>query len=260
MKINSKYQLALISLPIIIFLSTCKKSTQSEDFQIPDTGSYALSFNGKDGFISTGSKYNNPDNFTLELWFNTTSDSGGKLIGFEDSQLRLCEHFWDRHIYMDNFGKLYFGLNPEGAGVPVLESSKSYNDGDWHHVAASLSDLGMFLYIDGALIADNTDITGGEIFRGYWKIGGGNLEYWLNCPSSYHFKGIIDEVRIWNLARPQSDIQKNMNREISSEEYGLLNYWRFNEGVGNTVYDRTLSNNGSLDGGIEWVVSTAPIL
>jgi hypothetical protein len=118
----------------------------------------------------------------------------------------------------------------------------------------------MFLYIDGALVADNTAITGGEIYTGYWKIGGGNLLYWSNCPSSYHFNGMIDEVRIWNLARSQSDIQMNMNREISSEEEGLLNYWRFNEGSGTTIYDRTLLNNGILVGGIEWVVSTAPIL
>jgi hypothetical protein len=71
---------------------------------------------------------------------------------------------------------------------------------------------------------------------------------------------MIEEVRIWNIARTQADIQNNMHHELIGNEPGLVGYWRFNEGSGDTVSDQTANHdNGALHGGVEWVVSTAPI-
>ena len=51
------------------------------------------------------------------------------------------------------------------------------------------------------------------------------------------FNGKIDEVRIWNIARSQSQIQNTMNTILTSEYYsspdsGLAGYWRLDEGTG----------------------------
>ena len=45
-----------------------------------------------------------------------------------------------------------------------------------------------------------------------------------------HFSGLIDEVRIWNTARTQAQIQTNMNVELSSET-GLVANYHFNQGI-----------------------------
>ena len=61
------------------------------------------------------------------------------------------------------------------------------------------------------------------------------------------FNGIIDEVRIWNVARTQQEIQQYMHQQLTGTEPGLVGYWQFNEGTGNTAYDKTVNaNHGSL--------------
>ena len=52
-----------------------------------------------------------------------------------------------------------------------------------------------------------------------------------------NFAGQLDEVRIWNTALSQSQIQSNMNRSLTGTESGLLVYFRCDEGSGNILTD-----------------------
>jgi hypothetical protein len=54
------------------------------------------------------------------------------------------------------------------------------------------------------------------------------------------FNGQIDEVRIWNIAKPQAEILAGYNRHISPTSNGLVGYWNFNIASGTTVQDRRL--------------------
>ena len=73
------------------------------------------------------------------------------------------------------------------------------------------------------------------------------------------FNGKIDEVRIWNLAKTQSDIQAAMNQELTGEENGLMAYFNFNQGIAggdntnplvNTLIDNSGNGNtGTLNSG-----------
>ena len=65
------------------------------------------------------------------------------------------------------------------------------------------------------------------------------------------FNGIIDEVRIWNIARSQNDIQEYMYKQLTGTESGLVAYWQFNEGTGDITFDKTINaNHGTLFGGV----------
>ena len=57
-------------------------------------------------------------------------------------------------------------------------------------------------------------------------------------PSYTPFKGAIDEVRIWNVARTDADIQHDYERILQGNETGLVGYWRFEETEGE-VYKNT---------------------
>jgi hypothetical protein len=60
----------------------------------------------------------------------------------------------------------------------------------------------------------------------------------------------MDEVRIWNKARTQAEIQADMNHPLTGSEMGLVGYWQFNENTGNTVTDLAGNdNNGTILGG-----------
>jgi hypothetical protein len=60
------------------------------------------------------------------------------------------------------------------------------------------------------------------------------------------FVGMMDEVRIWEDARTETEILNNMNRELTGSEEGLVAYYMFNEGAGQIAYDATGNNDGVL--------------
>lgn len=59
-----------------------------------------------------------------------------------------------------------------------------------------------------------------------------------------YYNGLLDEVRVWNVARTQAEIAANMNAEISRKTSGLVAYWRMDEGSGQTAFDATHKRKG----------------
>jgi signal peptidase I len=161
------------------------------------SSSPALTLDGTSGYISTPSQVSSPEVFSLEMWFKTTTTTGGKLIGFGTAQTGASSQF-DRHVYMTDSGHLTFGVYV--SGTDTITSPLAYNDGNWHHMAAILSSTGMKLYMDGAVVASNTGVAEGEPDTGYWRIGYDNLSGWPDPPTSYYFKGTIDDAAVYSTA------------------------------------------------------------
>jgi TPR repeat protein/beta-lactamase regulating signal transducer with metallopeptidase domain len=117
-------------------------------------------------------------------------------------------------------------------------------DNDWHYwTGVRDADGGrLYLYRDGELVDDaptggplqySTESMGNEmgaIDQGAWS-GGGNWGF---------FKGAIDQVSVWNVARKPEDIQREMSQGIKSGEPGLAALWTFDED-GQKIYDRSPS-------------------
>ena len=59
------------------------------------------------------------------------------------------------------------------------------------------------------------------------------------------FQGVLDEVRIWNVARSASQIPASKNSELTSGS-GLIGRWGLNEGTGSTAAN---SVGGGVNGG-----------
>ncbi len=63
------------------------------------------------------------------------------------------------------------------------------------------------------------------------------------------FKGVISEVRIWNVAREP----ENLGVDLKGNEKGLVSWWRFEENQGNIGFDSKSSNHARFRGNIEWI-------
>jgi hypothetical protein len=174
----------------------------------PFTGSTATSFDGQNGLVTSNSTVSDPTAFSIEGWFKTTTNEGGKLIGFGNAQTGMSGSY-DRHIYMMNDGQLVFGLwNNQ---TETIESPNVYNDGQWHYVVATLDPTaGMSLYIDGQLVGTNSN-TVAQNYTGYWRVGGDNLNGWnldpwgsnsqgTTQPHSYYFNGSVADVAVYPAA------------------------------------------------------------
>ena len=92
---------------------------------------------------------------------------------------------------------VYKGLYTGGSSV-TLPSPKTYNDGNWHYVVATLSSAGMTLAVDATTVATNTTVTSGRQGPGYWRIGADTLTNWQSAPTSTGLAGTIDDVALYS--------------------------------------------------------------
>lgn len=169
----------------------------------------ASTFDGNpaDGGASTQTAITGPNTFSEEIWFKTTTTSGGKLLGFGNATTGLS-NYYDRQTYMDNAGHLSFGVCASNACPVVLTTAGTYNDGQWHQAVGTLSSAGMTFYVDGVSIGTNTAITTGQGFSGYWRLGGDNLSGWPGTASSTYFAGTLDDASIYPTALTAAQIQQ----------------------------------------------------
>jgi signal peptidase I len=149
------------------------------------------------------------------IWFKTTSNTGGKLIGLENNRTGISDSSgaggqYDRMLYMDPNGVVWFGVWTGAA--TAIRSVAGLNDGTWHMAAATMSTTtGMTLYIDGKVAATNANtVSETETKASFWRVGCGNLAGWggdwtgANAPTNtaadnlnYPFNGSLDEATVW---------------------------------------------------------------
>ena len=137
-----------------------------------------------------------PTAFSMEAWVRTSSTSGGAIMGYGSS---ATNQSWnrDRMVYMRDDGTLSFMLYP--GKLATITTPKSYNDGQWHHIVASLSPTsGAMLYVDGNLAAFDGSMTKGQSYSGYWRIGGDALSGVNGQPSNTNIQADIDEAAVYS--------------------------------------------------------------
>jgi hypothetical protein len=158
-------------------------------------GSSAIRLDGSSGYLWTTRQVSAPQNFTVQIWFATTTTRGGKIIGFGTGTNGAQSNQFDRHIYMTNAGQLAFGVY--NGGHYTITSPAAYNDGAWHLATATFSPgTGMAFYVDGTLVGTSTATTAAENTTGYWRIGFDNLGSWPNAPASYYFAGSVAHAMV----------------------------------------------------------------
>ncbi|WP_218160885.1 PKD domain-containing protein [Arthrobacter sp. ov118] len=144
-----------------------------------------------------------PQTFSVESWIKTTTTSGGRIVGFGNSQADQSGNY-DRHIFMQNDGKVVFGVWTGSA--TMVTSGAALNDGKWHHLVGTMAPGRSELFVDGVSQGTNTP-TVAQGYDGYWRVGADNLNGWPNQPASRAMVGSIDEVAIYPIQLTSSDVQ-----------------------------------------------------
>lgn len=130
-------------------------------------------------------------------------------------------------------------------GYNYLTDQNYLYDNTCHHLAGTRLNGILTLYLDGSVLPFASgfgssaphDITD-------------NHTIWIGLDEpnpNTKFNGLIHEIRMWNLARTQLEIQSSMNVYLNGNESGLIGYWRLNEGTGQIINDLSVyQNNGVL--------------
>ncbi|MDF2718231.1 MAG: Fibronectin type protein, partial [Paenibacillus sp.] len=106
----------------------------------------------------------------------------------------------ESHIHMGSTGKLAFFIRGTTADVDLI-SSGSYNDGLWHHVAATWNANGnAVLYVDGIQVAAQVHDANLFDLSAIVRLG-------RPGQATRHYAGKLDRVNIYDVALTAAQVQ-----------------------------------------------------
>ncbi|MFO0969605.1 MAG: LamG-like jellyroll fold domain-containing protein, partial [Gemmataceae bacterium] len=209
----------------------------------PGSGS-ALLFDGANDIVSVPSPttLNVTNQFTAEAWVYPTDTAKLHGVIFDQEGEFIAARGTD--------GYLYYGVptSVSGPGWNWVNTQVTIPLSKWSHIALTYDGNFIRTYLNGNPVGPATPATGAVFdadtnFNDF-RIGGRD-------PWPEYFPGKIDEVRVWNVARSQADIQAAMSSELQGNETGLIGYWTFDEGAGTIAHDTAAASaatpaNGTL--------------
>jgi hypothetical protein len=218
---------------------------------VTDNHNYAIMFDGLDDHLSVGRTppLDIRQEITLEAWINLEKGHPGispiiskGLDGF------------GYELYIEDSGtekRLVFRIDPG-----CIQSNTTLKENQWYHVAATYDSDSIRIYING--IPEAVKSAHGSITVVNKELSVGTNSVRLDARS--YFQGMMDEIRIWNLARTEMEIVSFRNRQLCGLETGLAGYWSFNENTVLALLDQTGNSKGTLAGGAGRIISSAPVM
>jgi concanavalin A-like lectin/glucanase superfamily protein len=142
-------------------------------------------------------------NFSISTWFktNTNYTEPGHIVnkggmGTDEEGMNLNYGIW-----INENNAIAGGFEAESGDDFIVNSSTTYNDGNWHNSLLTFNGSSLLLYVDGKLVANQSaiteepDNTGDQPLR----IGANSLD------ENKFFKGDVDEIRVWDRALNESE-------------------------------------------------------
>lgn len=193
----------------------------------------SLELDGIDDYIRfDGQRVQLKAGYTLEGWFKTASTGTHTLFAAvdpADDRHRLKIELADGRVVVAHFSA-------------QITSGSNWNDNLWHHYAVTNDNSTLRLYLDGKL-AGSATVTQPIPDLSEIVIGRSSVER-----SQNYFKGRLDEMRLWNAARTAEQVGGTMNQVLEGDEFGLIHYWRMNDGTSNLLTDATGLVTGMIIG------------
>lgn len=244
-------------------------SNEANAVPLPPPPAEALYLGSNSAYVALGDNDDTPQ-FTVETWLRrdgtgvaTTTGTGGQTLvplitnGTADAETQAADINYflgirgSDGVFCADFEEAQTGSSP-GLNHPVCGTT-ALQMGAWYHVAATYNGAVWHLYLNGDPEADlavnqpaNAANTSQLAFGTSMKTDNTALGF---------FDGVLDEVRIWNYARTQTEIVGTINTKIPGPQTGLLGRWGLDEASGSAVNDSSGNGaNGSIIGtGYSWV-------
>ena len=201
--------LALLALMSLVSLSTCAAAATNQ----------VLYLDGKDSFVALPPNiFNDLTEATVEGWVKWESlEQSTDFFDFGQDQQEML-------VGVRGNKTLQFKINtPEATQTYRIDVPGLLSVNEWCHIAAVSGRGGMKLYFNGVLV-------GTHFFTGSFaatRSGLGNVLGKDFASDLGFFKGEMDEVRVWNVARTEEQIRDTMYRGLAGSEAGLVAYWNF---------------------------------
>jgi len=241
---RNKFALSGIITLLIIFI-TFPASTY--------VGNKAITLDGDGDYIlvPSSSSLTFSDGITIEAWVRIDTLSRNQIIVHKKNS-----YYNDIWCGLDSSNRLEWLFRIDGSERDIRHNY-SFTAGTWYHIAYTydaLTGIGR-TYVNGDKV--------GEIWT-YGQLTFNDTDGWYlgvdtdGSSLNDYWNGDLDDVRIWNIAKTQTEIQALMNVSLSGNETGLVAYWKLDEAPGtSTAADATPNgNDGTLQGNADFFDST----
>jgi hypothetical protein len=208
------------------------------------------------------------DGITIEAWIYPLPNANrlnpmllskgdaGSVSSSRSYELRWSTHGGDTGIGVG----VEFNLFLDTSTWALLGARAPYSE--WTHVAATFSSsMGLYqLFLNGQLAASTTNDASRTVPLRGKRLRQTTLPLVLgaNPPYSETFAtGMMDEIRIWSVARSGSDIYRDLYRHLSGTETNLVAYWSFEDGTAADITGH--GHTGTFSGDTITVSDDGPI-
>ena len=229
---------------------------------------FNMSSEGSKGYINMGSSntLEVSTSITIEAWIKPephgrpNSSTGFAVFLNREGEYELS--------YVPEDGSIRWALATGSPGWTTINTYYRALTDEWLHVAltydSGAEQPAIKTYINGNLF--HATVASGPISDFSAHQNQDSFRIAAREGTADHYSGVIDEVRIWNVARTQEEIRAALVDTLGPEIYedtasGLIGYWRFDEledlgiggdGAADDVRDYSLNgNHGDLVGDVQ---------
>lgn len=198
---------------------------------------------GKDGYIKFGDIYRDLKlPFSISAWVN-----------IDRSNIDLCPVFANRNCvkvysgFMLTVDRNYISIQyGDGFGMKHhayrrgKEATVTLPHGEWHHVTAVVTDnANIELYLDGKNVGGEISGSSTQPMDSSDPNGFATAGYIISNNVELHYKGAMDDVRLWNRALSPEDVAASLCNTLTGKEPGLIGNWTFDETSGSICNDKS---------------------
>ena len=193
----------------------------------------ALSYDGLTSRVQVPNLGFNPtgNSISFSFWFKLNDIGNSGTFIYQNLKYSVS---------IDSQGKIFFTVYTPSGYTLNSGTSNRVLDTDWHYVSVTYNGSQMKIYLDALLrtyasTSGNLQTTTADVFIGKQQ-------------NTNPFKGIIDEMLVYNRALTDSDILEiyGSTPDPSTGSDNLVSYWKFNENTGSTANDSKGINHGTI--------------
>lgn len=198
-------------------------------FCVLNAQNVALDFDGTDDYIQTN--YTGPTGTqarTVEAWIKTSANSVPANGGIQQVIVDWGTFTTGARF---TFNVLYNGAIRIEVGGNGLSGNEDITDGKWHYVAVVYDPKAKHQY--RLLVDDHLD-TSGNLTVAQNTGSSVKLNIGRRIDATRFFEGTIDEVRVYNIAKSDSAVFADKNKQLCNLPSSLKAYFTLNDGTANS--------------------------
>lgn len=186
--------------------------------------------------------------FTLEAWVRPTSRAWMDVISRHTGGV-----YGNFILSLNNLGQVsVWREHAPWSWVVDTSNNGALALNAWSHIAATYDGSKIRIYVNGQLRNETLDET---------AVGAGYTDARIGARGDgSNFFGDLDELRVWNIARSETELRMAYRSPLSGFETGLIGYYRFDEGFGVWAFDLSkevddTKENLRISGTVNWITN-----